>query len=658
VYALSKSELAEHVAEAGGSGEALDAATRRLEAVDESGGAKRRRLLRRWGMAAILVVAVLLVIPVAARKLDGLLALRAVGELLNPSLFSGGSSARQQEILERRLTRDLNEDERAFLLASDSRPAPEDPAMYADFLAHRLLGGRLPGDVLERAGRIDPENAHFLLLVAGETAKDAVKGEKRPVTGSGEKPSILSDWEVVDEEAVKEALELAHRAAEMPRCDSYESEIMSRRLRLLPAHEDIPTGILRSSFLAAQPSSRFGAMRVGKVLSAEAQRLADAGDRDGLKRLVGTWEVLAAMLAEDSHTLIDVLIARAFAQQVGEHLLEGCRKLGLEEEEQRLEPVVENLKAIREQVQERRKLDTDAERRITLHAGALAAMTLPALASVAGEVTPPTLEELEPGRMAEHALIDQLVALAMAVLSMLAALGIRLFLVMRPRGLRALGDRLELLWSARDLAWITLIGVLLPAAGWFLLTRWLPTSGREFGPRLTMFLVPGVQAVCLLAVMWTSLLQAVRWRLRKRGEIIGVGEGRLGPGWLMAGLCLVGAGLPGLTLQVPAGGAWWLRVSGGLAAVALIGLTVWAGRALFGGHRRALGRQLAGLALLPGLVLMALLFAAAVPLFEREERDWVARDELMGTDPERPAMTSYEWEVTQAARKELQGVLR
>jgi len=36
----------------------------------------------------------------------------------------------------------------------------------------------------------------------------------------------------------------------------------------------------------------------------------------------------------------------------------------------------------------------------------------------------------------------------------------------------------------------------------------------------------------------------------------------------------------------------------------------------------------------------------------------VARDELMRTDPERPAMTFYEWEVTQAARGELLEVLK
>jgi hypothetical protein len=662
VHAMAQSELAERVAESGGEEAAFEQATRQLEAGEKSGGVERRRRVRRWGVLVMLALAVVLIFPTAGRKLEGVLALRGVGTLLGPGSFGGGPSARQQQIWENWVTRGLSEDERQFLLANDARPVPEDPARYADFLSHRMVGGVLPGDVLERAERIDPGNAHFLLLVAGETADGAVEGKKRPIPAEEQQraarenrrpQAILSDWEVKDEEAVKEVMELVFQAAEMPRCRSYEGEIMGQRLRLLPEHEDISSGVLRSTFLAAQPSSRFGVMRIGKVMSAEAMRLAEAGDREGFQRLTKAWERLAPVLAEDSQTLIDVLIARGFAQQVGEHLLEGSRTLGLADEERRIEPVVGRLKAIHEGMQKSRGASSEADLRITRHASALAALTLPAISSAGGEVSPPTLEQLEPGRMAEHAMIDQVVAMAMVLLCFVVALATWLFLVMRPAGLQALGERLDLLWGPRDLAWVGLLGLLVPAAGWFLLTHWLPTGGREFGPRLTAFLVPGVQALCLLAAMWTFLLQSVRWRLKKRGGIIGLGEGKLGPGWLMAGLCLGGSALPGLTLLVPAGGFWWLWVSGALALLALVGLTISAVRALFGGHRRGLGRQLAGQVLVPGMALMALMFALLVPLFERQERAWVARDGLMRTDPERPAMTGYEWEVTQAARKEL-----
>ena len=78
------------------------------------------------------------------------------------------------------------------------------PVLYADSLAQHSFGRGLPSDLLETAGRIDPDNAHFLLLAAGGVANGAVEGKHRPGVPSRSNRSMLRDWKINDEAAVRE----------------------------------------------------------------------------------------------------------------------------------------------------------------------------------------------------------------------------------------------------------------------------------------------------------------------------------------------------------------------------------------------------------------------------------------------------------------------
>jgi hypothetical protein len=56
---------------------------------------------------------------------------------------------------------------------------------------------------------------------------------------------------------------------------------------------------------------------------------------------------------------------------------------------------------------------------------------------------------------------------------------------------------------------------------------------------------------------------------------------------------------------------------------------------------------------LPAVCVGILVLSAAAVLLRWEERYWLAKDRLMAIAPEAPAMSRYEWDVTQVLRAEL-----
>ena len=112
---------------------------------------------------------------------------------------------------------------------------------------------------------------------------------------------------------------------------------------------------------------------------AESQRLAEAGDREGLRGLIESWEVVAPNAGRRwPVSLVDVLIARAFRPAgVRATCCRPAASSGLEEEAGRIEPVVAGLRWIAGQQQERRRHSAGRRRRIERHAGVLAALFMP-----------------------------------------------------------------------------------------------------------------------------------------------------------------------------------------------------------------------------------------------------------------------------------------
>ncbi len=115
-------------------------------------------------------------------------------------------------------------------------------------------------------------------------------------------------------------------------------------------------------------------------------------------------------------------------------------------------------------------------------------------------------------------------------------------------------------------------------------------------------------------------------------------------------------------LAVPAfGGIMWAGPHGDtvlilayvLPGIPVLWLLVGFFRNILGKPTHTLRRATLARIALPAWICGMLVMIATLPLHDAEEQFWVQRDHLYDVTVEKPAPTRYEWEVTQALRKEL-----
>ena len=128
------------------------------------------------------------------------------------------------------------------LLRSD----PEAPAFYSEYAYEYARGnGTLPPDYLDKAARLDPENAFFRYIAAGRLGEEAIEKIAVPYGGASKTERIRDGmelrpipdeikWKVVDAVAFEEAMDLISEAATLGNFDSYETMMLGERLKLFP----------------------------------------------------------------------------------------------------------------------------------------------------------------------------------------------------------------------------------------------------------------------------------------------------------------------------------------------------------------------------------------------------------------------------------------
>jgi hypothetical protein len=263
---------------------------------------------------------------------------------------------------------------------------------------------------------------------------------------------------------------------------------------------------------------------------------------------------------------------------------------------------------------------------------------------------PPTItkNDLRPGRYAEHALFERIFCLfAWALLALCAAHS-------RYRTsphVRSLSARMLDLLRPSDWAWILLGGVMLPVLWYLAITRLTPLSAREWSLQHTAFIQPSCQIGSLLALMIILPPVIATKCLGKRGAPLGLTTRRPWLGWLAAA---------STALAIPAFGAipfgrrdMLLDFASVLLGIGLLWLLVGFGRNIFGRPVHALRRATLARMVLPAWILGMLLFALAVPLLYTEERHWIQQDRLLEISADAPALSRYEYAVSQVLRAEL-----
>ena len=627
---------------------ALEAAAHRLEAVDAS---KWKPGWTKWAMLGVvlIVLAVLGLVGMQFTSLNDLMPdfggpSRDFGRMLAKETMH--LSAEERLLLVGDVSKSLGSDRAKALWDQD----PANPAYFEDYaIAYVSDRSKLPPDFIETAEKLDPENGWFHLLAAAVVSKDAVKQVSQ--TKQEKESRQAPKWTILDQSRMDEALSLFEKGCSKARIQSYETELLKRRLALLPEPKDFQGSLLNISYVAFRPTPSVRFFALAKAVSAQAAILADKKDSSSFRSLLGNWlRFTKVQLIASPMNVIEPLISRINLDQPNPNFLQAAKELGMAEEAALLDEVGQVLK--KEKAERNARRSGAADELIERHGAVLQGLTAATLLRQVANPPKVTLAHLTPSRRTDHALFARALLLAMTVLLLLLAAALAAYPFRHGELCRKLSRRHFSLLDCRDWAILLSGGVVLPVLYFGVIRYLTPLGGLEWSVRSTLFCLPyGQFSLLLLLVISTSLLL-----LQSRmGGRLGIYQGLSGVS--KVGLKLTGVGyvaLPLLGLSTSKPLLMPVLIGGGIVlGLLLIWLLSLVIRGLFGNAHHALERQVVARLLVPVLLFAALLNCVAMPLLHLEESHWVKQDGLFRPDPAKPALSAFEAQVAEQMKAEL-----
>ena len=468
---------------------------------------------------------------------------------------------------------------------------------------------------MEHARRIDPGNGWWTVV----GAEHAETGGYRAIS-----QQARYDW-------IWKELE---QGAREPHYASHLPERTAHRLELLEPATDIASMVSRQRF-ASRQRNLDDPSQWSNIWNKRAIELNPDKDPGRLKKCIATWEEHVRRRLKPEHgAVLDSEVIFKIPQVSGTFSRYATRK-GLSDEAARMDRWTKEADAILS------RTPVLGPRRY--------AMTV----SGSRQDFIADNAEFEPGRRAEYALADRYFALTAACCFIVFALLAALEVWRRPLEIRGMALGLSPLFRPVDFAWLAGLGLLLPLAWHVVIVRFTPLACRDFA--LTEWdMIPSLaQAGGSLLFATCMLLQTARWRIAKRGGVLALRPQVLWPGWCAAA---VAAGF------VPSLGAvqylskWqeeFLLLGSTAAGIPLLWL-LWRGGAIaFGPRSGSLGGVLTCRLVFPAFLAAATLLLALMPLLKNEERRWVARDNVGGTDPAGSGLGRLEARTQAALRQQL-----
>ncbi|RYD20388.1 MAG: hypothetical protein EOP88_15225, partial [Verrucomicrobiaceae bacterium] len=424
---------------------------------------------------------------------------------------------------------DLNQGDKVLRMEALWHSEPTNPAFYAcHAVTHLLEKETLPPDYLETARRIDPENSWFLYLAAGSEMMKVVKKEQKPTKRvAGKVVREIKTYKILDPERYARTLQLLEEAGRLPKFQSYKTEMMRARMRLIP-QRTFEEFLDSQLCMMSMGTGIIHLRKVPDVMAARMMQLADAGDVEGFKAFSKTSEsLLDKMTAEEPGTLVDELVLAVVAGVTAEYQEHAFKKLGMEEEALRWKNMSARLQARAENRHKRPFIVDGKAVPAGKQTGLFFGDGVEMVARHAEHQPPVTDAELEPGRLFEHEMASRFLAHALWVLFLPCAAVLFCYRFCVTAVSRRLSLRMRDLLDFRDHAWVIGLGVLLPFLFVMAVNRLTPLGGREFGMRGTLMMLPLAHFVGLWLLWLVVPVQVIRWRLRRRAGHFGF----RGPRW-------------------------------------------------------------------------------------------------------------------------------
>lgn len=459
------------------------------------------------------------------------------------------------------------------------------------------IGEVLPTNFEELRKKIDPDNGAWPLLEAKKW-NNVFLPNGPPLGPEGE----------VEEQGTRHLME---EAANAPRFEIYGPAARVARMQ-----RNAPPETMLDLNLRANDFASFGRTEgpPAAMLAEQANALEKKGNKEGLRKTIRLWERLCVRLADTSLGLRDFNPAVNLAA-AGLVLADPAKRLGMTTEEAR----------IRKQAAE---IDSAAARTGTAEPGypmTLRNQIIPG--------TEPDAAACVPGREMEYAFVERVLAAVAAILLLLTLAGVGFECVRRGRRVNGLASGLSSLFTGGDGLWMLGLGVLVPIAWYWGITRLTPFGGRDLA--IAHLPYPGIFASALagLLLLLSLVVQTARWRIARRTALLGTAPKWLWPGWVIVAIAAILVPLPGAVRWLPSSAQQDFFVSTGVACgIPLLWLLWRAGAVLFSPGTNALGGVLLSRALALPLLLATIFVTGAYAYLQQREKQIIATDPVVGWD--------------------------
>ena len=614
---LARGELMDRLAHArpAAGDDSLDVATAALERVQA--GSRWRSAAVSWLAVGLLWGALIPVFRAAWMELERLDAVHSffghTGEAFekwSESLTVGMDPNQRFFVLAN--TYGVESEEQKRWIESGMKHLPEEPAEFEEFVsAVWRIRGRFSKDFQEHGEKIDPGNGLWAMMEASSINWNTRPGARR----AGAKPAFVATPEY------QEAVDLLQKAADQPRIESSTSRRTSERLLRFGPAEDLASMADLRRFASYQRRFRLDSTRLNDLWTERATELAGRNDPEGLRKWIGSWDHMMMQSLRTPYRAGGIGPGISVIARAARDLKKTAGTAGLTDVESRMQQwMTEMGKPLSGHA--RHGLSGREKNAATFAAGEWQ-YYFPDLA---------TAEELTSGRMAEHAGADRFFALAGAGFFGLLAAFATFEAWRRSAPVRGLASGVFPLLRPVDFAWLAGLGIILPLVWHVVVVRFTPLGCRDLGLMLWDMLPQTGQAGGGFLFSVCLLVQTARWRLAKRGGVIGLCQVSLWPGWVLAVLAALFIPAMGIVRYFPKWEEEQLAMVAAVAGLPFLWL-LWRGFALlFGPRHAALGGVVMCRALVPCFIAAAVLLLGLMPLLKNEERRWIALDSVCGAD--------------------------
>lgn len=546
------------------------------------------------------------------------------------------------------LVGDTSKSKRSEQLAALCRQFPDNPAYYIDYaIAYASDYKALPPDFLETAERIDPDNGWFPIFAASLSypAITPVSPQTKKKGGS-----IPKRWDITDQASFEKGIQLFQKGIRMPRFDSYQRKRIEEQVQLLPEATDFPGAVIRMGFIGRRTVNPLAWLKMSELIVVRANLLADQGKSEAFEKLLCDYTTFLNYQLNDESSFLEVLITRSSIHRALTNLIDDASRLELEQDATRLKAIKSELDAEKAARDERSTNQSDL---IPRHGNPLTDLALPLLEKQVSHAPEITKETLEPSRRIFHAFYFQIFTTIFAVI-LIPVVAISALYRFRHDAIKGkIATRLTQTFTARDWGWILGVGSIAPLLYFEAIYHLTPLGGRDWNYAWGESRTPVAQQIGLLSLVLLTPLVITRWHMPKSYD----GLLNLKPSkfrierilLLLAAISIPLAGLDYGRENSPVA----LAFTNLLLIIVLLGILAFICAALFGKPSKGLMRQSTARALVPAYLMSFCVMATMSSLFRIEEGYWASKDTLMSITAEKPALSSYEYDVTQIMKADL-----